>query len=251
MTDQLERFEQYLRGDLDDDLQRELEAELATNQDLQDKLDHYRQVRTAIIQRLEQKDQEVVLQQTLQKMSQEYFSADSRRMTPMSRVFAAASVLLLLVGAFAISQRLNYTDDNLILMGMEERPLSTTRGSEGLYQLPEAVMAYENGEWQEAAQGFLAVEETSDYYVDAQLYAGYALLKNGLFSSAAAAFQRAIDRGTPDQVANAEWHLALTQVPGADSDHLPDALIPILGDKDHPFHQDALDLEAALQSFWR
>ena len=251
MEDRFTHFESYLRGELSDTEKQNLESKLTDNRFRKD-FAAYQQLRSAISKRLQGRKQEEALTKQLQSMGHKYIIPKTKRLKNRTPWLIAASVSFLIIATYYAVQLNTFKPQALVSEYIQERQLLGIRGSDELFSFPDAMLAYENGEWEYAAQKLDAVPDTSSVFLDAQLYAGYAWLKAGAYQSAKDRFQQVFDLAqNPFQQANAEWHLALIHVVIDDPSSKDVILAPFIIDTKHPFHQQALALDAKLDQMRR
>lgn len=250
MEDQTQTYEAYLRGDLPEPERRAFEqswSDPAVRADFE----MYQAARNTISHRRAIREKEYALREQIQPLNKRFFaSAKKRYLWQRNRGWLkVAAIVAVVLSAFVVIQSNRYDDQRLLRLAMDERPLFATRGSEGLFTHPEAMMAYEQGRWAAAAEALEGIPGDDSAYSEAQLYAGYARLYSAEYQRAAAAFRLALPRtSSPEQRANVQWHLALAEL-GASKDLA--SLQPILDQPAHPYRDQARKLQEKWDSIWR
>lgn len=253
MADRIDEFEAYLRGEMNESDQKAFQQDL-TDPQLMEEFESYRAVRYSVSTRLQRHSEEQTFLATIQRLNLQYLAKKQVRKGRVRRNWlVAASITFLLFASLVTYQNYQFSDRQLIRAAMTERPLSATRGTEGLFaSLPEAMMAYQKNDWPRAAKAFSKADADASYFTEAQLYAGYAFLHAGQYQSAEKAFtQAALSTDLAPIRQNAEWHIALAQVPNTSGGDLPPALETILRQPDHIFFASAKSLQKQLGSIWR
>jgi len=250
MKERTQTYEAYLRGELSESERLAFEE---TWSDPAERIafETYRAAQRTVSHRLAMRDGELVLSDQIQPLNKRFFaSAKKRNLWQQNRGWLkVAAIIILVLSTFVVIQSNRYDDQRLLRLAMDERPLSATRGSEGLFTFPEAMMAYEQERWAEAAEALELIPSDDSVYSDAQLHAGYAWLHIAEYERALAALKRALPRtSSPEQRSNVQWHLALAEL-GISKD--PAALQPILEQPDHPFYDQANSLRKKWDSIWR
>ncbi len=250
MEDRTQTYEAYLRGDLSESERQALEKSWSDPAEKAD-FDMYRAARRTVGHRWYIREQENDLRELIKPLNKRFFaSAKKRSLWQRNRGWLrVAAIVTLVLSTFVVIQSNRYDDKRLLRTAMDERPLSATRGSDGLFTYPEAMMAYEQERWAKAAEALELIPGDDSVYSEAQLHAGYAWLHIAEYERAAAAFNRTLPRAsTPEQRANAQWHLALAEL-GISKD--TGALHSILEQPEHPYYEQALRLRKKWNSFWR
>jgi|GEM_PF-6820936 len=248
-----EQFEAYLRGTLNERQEKDLEQALL-DPEVKAAFNTYRSVRQVIGQRWQRQADTDAFIRSLQEQNQQYLSPKSspkRYLSVRRMVLLAACVLLVLGISFVGVRKQQYGDQQLIKHYVTAYQTGAERGSQGLNQYHQALMAYQNEQWAAAADAFANVPATDENYAGAQLFAGYAYLYDGAYSAAKKALQNALQYGTGIQQQNAEWHMVLAEVPATPAGQLPPTLVTILADEDHAFYDQGKALARDLTSIWR
>lgn len=250
MEDQTPTYEAYLRGELPESERRAFEQSCSDPARRAD-FEMYQAARNSISHRRAIREKEYALREQIQPLNKRFFaSAKKRNLWQRNRGWLrVAAIVALVLSAFVIIQSNRYDDHRLLRIAMDERPLSATRGSEGLFSYPEAMIAYDQGRWAEAAKALELIPGDDSVYSEAQLHAGYAWLHIGEYQRAVAALSRALPRTiSPDQRQNVQWHLALAEL-GESKDTA--SLQPILEQPDHSYYARARQLRQKWNSIWR
>jgi len=250
MEDRTQTYEAYLRGELSESERQALEQTWADPAEKAD-FDTYQAARAAITHRRAIQEKEDSLRNELQPLNKRFFASAKRRSLWQrnSGWLKAAAIAVLVLSTFIVIQSNRFDDQRLLRLAMDERPLSVTRGAEGLFTYPEAMMAYEQEQWAAAAEALELIPSDDSVYSEAQLHAGYAWLHIAEYERAAAALSRALPRtSSPEQRSNVQWHLALAEL-GVSKDIT--ALQPILDKTEHPHYEQALALRKKWDSIWR
>lgn len=254
MTDErYDQFEAYLRGTLDEDQRRTLLAALQ-EPDVQAELRAYREIRQQIGQRHQRQAKTDAFTAQLQRLGKQY-GASSRtagRRLPLRRLMLWAASFVLVAGVSLLTlKKYQFSDQQLIAHHLAEFPEHTERGTTSLNRFYKARIAYQNEDWAIAAAAFDRVPASDESFVEAQLMAGYAYLQNRDYQQAQEAFRTVIAQADAAQRQNAEWHLALSQIPAVTDRQVPTVLQAILTDRDHAFYEEAQSLVEDLRSIWR
>lgn len=248
-----EQFEAYLRETLDESQQKEL-LDALQDPKVQSAFEAYRSVRQTTGQRWQRQAATDAFTARLSELHEQYQQAEQPPLRSISRrriMGLAAGVLLIIGISFVVVRKQQFSDQQLIAHHLAEYPIGAERGATGLNRYHKAMMAYQNNQWATAAHAFTQVPPTDNNFSEAQLLAGYAYLKDGAYQKAKTAFQNVRKTGTPQQRQNAEWHIALSEVPTTPKGQIPTTLQAIATDADHHFHQEARALISDLNSIWR
>lgn len=254
MTDErYEQFEAYLRGTLDES-QRKKVHEALQNPEVQAEFNAYRKLRRTIGQRWQRQASTQAFTAHLHQVASQHGSASTatgKRRSLRRIVLIAACALLAIAASFVRVRQQQFSDQGLITQYIQESQQGLVRGAEGLNRYHKALMAYQNEQWAAAAEAFAQVPQEDASFLDAQLFAGYAYLQDQAYPEARAAFRKVISEASGRLQQNAEWHLALAELPDTDQEQLPPALQGILSNQKHAFHVQAGALAADLASVWR
>ena len=131
--------------------------------------------------------------------------------------------------------------------------LSATR-STNTTQNPLAIglKAYENANYVEAIQFFQNIAATNPQYNEAQFYLGHSLYQNKAYEEATNAFQKVILANDLRYKEAAEWYQIVNALTAQKQDNrFTNLLNQLITDKGHPYHNNAKELDAKLNSFWR
>lgn len=250
-----EQIQSYLDGSLSTTDRQAFEQELTQDPDLQADLDLHLLSNDAIELVIEDslRDDLKQLHQESQKVKQPAKKGKvvglRRRMVSLS---IAASILLV-VGFFAANYQANQYDNQSIAGALYENDLLTrVRGSNSASLLQQGMDLYTQENYPAAIEFFDQVED-SNLKAEADYAAGHAHYNLGEFPAAAENFAAAIDSEDPRFVEKSELHYLLSALAAdqTDANRFNEVLNQMLENEEHLHHQEALNIQKKLNSFWR
>ena len=173
----------------------------------------------------------------------------SRLRSPL--VFAALLFVVLTVGYFCYRTYIfRYSDTSLASQFWETPTLDLPADEESV--LYRGIAWIREDGFDEATRLLNTLPATHPDYPSAQFYAGYAYHQAEKYNGAMAALLNATEIGPSTIAARAQWMLLLTYLRTGRTDRSFSQLMrDILKDKSHPYRDQALALEQAIQSSWR
>lgn len=256
MEPDIDKIEAYLSGALTGAERQAFEAGLAENPALADEVDAVRlaqeAVELSISNNLRSQFQEWQGVETTAKSSQE---AKVVKMAPrhqLRRLLSiAASVLLILVaGSFWYANN-QFSADKMAISYYENISLDQyTRGASS--SLAEAVAAMENGNLAEADAYFQSVPEGDDQYYNARYYLAHSLHRQGKYAESISELNILNQATNRNLREDGEWLkvLNLLEMDPSQSTALQTLLSGMIEDDGHTHHNDAVQLNDQLNSFW-
>ncbi|MEL6671768.1 MAG: tetratricopeptide repeat protein [Bacteroidota bacterium] len=163
---------------------------------------------------------------------------------------AAIIVLLLSIGLGGILLGLKgHSPESLYAEYYQKPDFSYVRGTEGLQDKTQAIMAYEQGSYAEALPHFENWLRAHPDDTEMMFYAAVAYLEAGAYDEAIAHFQQLIQRKASLHAQQAPWFLALTHLKKGQTQLAKDLLQKQLQERaPYPDKKKIQDLLAALES---
>lgn len=249
-----DKIKAYVEGTLSTAEKQQFEDELRTNEDLQLDVNFYHLEQDMINVEIED-DIRVKAKQWQLEASETPVSSTSiikRLRRPLS---VAASLLAVVstIGLFFANS--NYSDQSIATKAYKTPELSSISRDvdSGTTIFEKGSNTYDAAQYQVALEIFQEIPQSSPSYYQAQFNIAHCYNQLDQTTEAIQSFQLVID-GTKDKQLKqfAEWYLALTYLDSeGESSNFKAQLSKILANPNHRKLQDAQDLKASLDSFWR
>lgn len=245
----IERIENYLAGELPAGERAAFEQELQSNDELRQALELYRIGEQAI---------ELEVENNLRRELQKWAAED-----------AAGQVVERQTGARIVSMRTNWvrwaaaaavfagaiffvwfwvnrqpSDEALFAQNYELAPPPAFRSAVGdEHPLAQGFEAYENENYQAAADFFQTISAENERFAEAQFYLGHAAVQLENYDLAISSFDRSAKAGDEKYREKAEWNLLLAYLAAHRAGEEFEALLrKLAGDENHSFHAQAQTL---------
>ncbi len=250
-----EQIQSYLDGSLSATDRQVFEQELTQDPDLKADLDLHLLSNDAIELVIEDS-----LREDLKQLHQE--SKKVKEPTKKGKVvglrrrmisLSIAASILLVVGFFAANYQANQYDNQSIAGALYEDDLLTrVRGSNSASLLQQGMDLYTQGNYPASIEFFDQVEDPN-LQAEADYATGHAHYNIGAFPAAAENFAAAIDSGDPRFVEKSELYYLLSALAAdqTDANRFNEVLNQMLENEEHLHHQEALNIQKKLNSFWR
>jgi len=254
-TAQAERIRQYLSGNMTAPEQAAFEEDMKKETDLADRVADYR----PLFEGFKALQMETFRERLDQWHEELRHVPEPQQQTPKKNrrielfKYAAAAIIALGISFAGLKwyAEVNYSTQVLIDRNYSPRKTPATLSSQAdLFR--EGYNAYQAKNFNQAINFFSQVPNTHPRFFEAQLFLGYAYFEDGQLTKAERAFQTVVASNDQRFAENAEWHLLLTYLRQNPESRAFNTLLEKLSDDPgHGFHEEALDLRASLQTFWR
>ncbi|PHN03999.1 anti-sigma factor [Flavilitoribacter nigricans] len=256
MEPDIDKIEAYLSGALAGAERQAFEAEIAGDPALAEEVDAVRLAREAV---------EFSISSNLRAQFQEWQEAEATgtkteearvvTMAPrrnLRRVLAiAASVLLILaVGSFWYANE-QFASDQLAMDYYENMPLDLhIRGN--AEELPEAVAKIRDNNFAEADAYLRSVPADDPLYYNARYYLAHSLHRQGEYDASNDILNEVNEASNPNLREDASWLKVLNylELEQTGNDEFQTLLEEMIADDGHTHHNDAVNLNDKLNSFW-
>ncbi len=255
------RIEAYLSGEMNETEATAFDKEIANNEELAAAVDRHLLAHDAI---------EVMIEDNLRAEMKDWSAAENKNKTAkihqigqkkgssgkVRRLFyslAAAASVAIVVGFFGLQfSNINYSDDALSA-GAYNFDLSATRSTNtDQNPLATGLTAYENADYAAAIQFFQNIPVANPQYNEAQFYLGHSLYQNKTYDQAINAFQKVINTNDLRYKEAAEWYQVVNYLAAKkQGNEFTTLLNQLVTDEGHPYHNNAVELDTKLNSFWR
>lgn len=250
-----EQIQSYLDGDLSETERQAFEQELNQDSDLQAELNLHLLSNDAIELVIEDslRDDLKQLQLESQKVTE---PAKKGRVVGLRRRLVSLSIaasILLVVGFFAANYQINQYGNQSIAGAMYENDLlNRVRGNSNASLLQQGMEFYTQENYAAAIEYFEQVDNAT-LKAEADYAKGHAQYNLGLFPAAVESFAAAVDSQDPRFVEKAELFYLLSALAAnqTDTNRFNTTLNQLLENEEHLHHQEALNIQKKLNSFWR
>ncbi|MEM6380933.1 MAG: hypothetical protein AAF705_22365 [Bacteroidota bacterium] len=250
-----EQIQSYLDGSLNETERQAFEQELNQDPDLQADLDLHLLSNDAIelviedSLRADLKELQLETKAVKQPAKKGRVVGLRRRMVSLS---IAASILLV-IGFFGANYQINQYGNQAIAGSFYENELLTTvRGNNNASLLQQGMELFEQGNYQAAVEYFDQVDD-SNLQAEAAYAAGHSYYNLGQFPIAAENFATVMDSNDPRYVEKSELFYLISALAADQTDNarFNEVLNQMLENEEHLHHQEALNIQKKLNSFWR
>lgn len=256
-----DKIEAYLSGEMTETEATTFDKEVATNKELAAAVDRHLLAHDAI---------EVMIEDNLRAEMKDWSAAENKNKEAkihqlgqkkesggkvrrlVYRLAAAASVALV-VGFFGLQfSNTNYSNTALSA-GAYNFDLSATRSTNTAQNpLATGLKAYEAANYTAAIQFFQNIPTANPQYSEAQYYLGHSLYQNKDYDQAINTFEKVIRSNDVRYKEAAEWYQVVNYVAAKkEGNDFTRLLNQLVTDEGHPYHKNAVELDAKLNSFWR
>lgn len=223
-TNNIEKIEAYLNGELNQEERTFFEAQLKTDTTLASEMELYQRVDQVLADDSALAFQKLTEQAGANFFTQKTTNATIRKLPFYRRPLAIAASITLLVACGFLWWMTNSTgtlsNDELFAANYESYAFSNTvRGNDDpVTPYEQAVLAYQNKDWTKATSLFSNVleEEPSNASAAFGLGNAYLAIQPADLDAAALHFQQVIDDGKSLLVDKAKWYLALIRIKQGD-----------------------------------
>lgn len=250
-----EQIQSYLEGSLSETEREAFEQELNQDPDLQADLDLHLLSNDAIelviedSLRADLKELQQETEQIKQPSKKGRVVGLRRRMVSLS---IAASILLV-IGFFTANYQINQYGNQAIAGSLYENELLTTvRGNNNASLLQQGMELFEQENYQAAIDYFDQVDDPN-LKAEAAYAAGHSYYNLGAFSAAAEQFAGVMQSNDPRFVEKSELFYLISALAADQTDNAQfnEVLNQMLENEEHLHHQEALEIQKKLNSFWR
>lgn len=252
----IDKIEEYLSGAMAGEERQAFEAEVAANPALADEVGLLRLAREAV--ELEISDN---LRQQFQEWDQsaakstEEAEAKVVKMKPranLRRILSIAATVLLLIAAGTFWFANNQYSSNAIAGDLYSSISTMRRPNDTENTLNNALDAIRSGDYTQADQLLQTIQPADVNYADARYYLGHSYFQQERYTEAITALQNLGDQADINLRESANWLQVLSYLELDQSDNatFQSLLSGMVSNTDHNHHNDAVELEQKMNSFW-
>lgn len=256
MEPDIDKIEAYVSGEMTGTERQAFEAEMAGNSALAEEVDAFRLAREAVelsisdgLRSQFQEWQETGASATKREEAKVVTMAPRRTLRRMLAI--AASVLLILTaGSFWYANN-QFSADNLAMGYYQDIPMDLyVRG--GANSMADAVADMQAGNFAEAETYLRSIQAGDDQYFDAQYYLAHSLYLQKQYTASNEVLDALSGASNNNLKEDGAWLKVLNylELEQADNEAFQNILSGMLEDEGHTHHNDALELNKKLNSFW-
>lgn len=257
-TQKFDQIEAYLSGDMNETAAAAFDKKVANNPVLAAAVDRHLLAHDAI---------EIMIEENLRAEMKNWSGTENKSAKihqigqakgggKVRRLFyslAAAASVAIVVGFFGLQFSTNNYSNAALSEGAYHFDFSTTRSTNTTESpLAPGLKAYEAANFTEAIQYFQNIAPTNPQYKEAQFYLGHSLYQNKDYNKATNVFQTVITANDIHYKEAAEWYQIVSYLAAKKQDNNFTTLLnQLVIDEGHTYHNNAVELNNKLNSFWR
>lgn len=259
-TQKFDQIAAYLSGEMNETEAASFDKEVANNPSLAAAVDRHLLADDAIEVMIAENLRAEMKNWSTQKKEQKEASihpiSQAKGGRSIRRLFyglAAAASVAILVGFFGLQFSNNNYSNAALSEGAYHFDFSTNRSTNTAQNpLTPGLKAYEAANFTEAIQYFQNIAMTNPQYNEAQFYLGHSLYQNKAYDEAVNAFQKVITSNDLRYKEAAEWYQIINSLAAKKQDNNFTTLLnQLVTDEGHTYHNNAVELNNKLNSFWR